>query len=336
VPNAGGWGYYRFDMDSRQWRDLIAATPTLTQGEALSVADSLWASFYAGKAKLPEAVALSRAMAAYPAAKIAMAGAARLQGLERRGLVDAEALPAYRKLVADLYRPMLTKLGLNLKQHAYATESADTRAERVALASLLAVTAQVPDLDTQLTQALDAYLAGDATALDSDYLELAVKVAVHARGVPLAKTLAAKAKTDSALEQPIGEGLTSAGNPEVAHWLLYEYRVGDMPPLQRSAMAAGFLKSPATRDMASAFVLDNFDALAKASGGGGIFSARAADMFDGLCSNAQADRVEAKLRPTLASTLNLDRVVETIRNCARFRDAKHGEVSAALVSQATH
>ncbi|NWO96539.1 hypothetical protein GY976_25750, partial [Escherichia coli] len=50
VPNAGGWGYYRFDLDPADWDSLIAAAPTLPTGEALSVDDSLWASFYAGKA----------------------------------------------------------------------------------------------------------------------------------------------------------------------------------------------------------------------------------------------------------------------------------------------
>ena len=89
-----------------------------------------------------------------------------------------------------------------------------------------------------------------------------------------------------------------------------------------------------TRDIASDFMLTNFETFSKASGGGGIFSAQSAKMFDVLCSNAHSDAVDAKLRPQLAggSTLGLDRAVEAIRNCARFREAKAGEVSAAVMA----
>jgi hypothetical protein len=81
-------------------------------------------------------------------------------------------------------------------------------------------------------------------------------------------------------------------------------------------------------------MLAKFDSFSKA-GSGGIFSPRAGQMFNGLCTSEAADAVDAKLRPGLANgnTLGLDRTLETIRNCARFRDAKAGEVSAAVMGQ---
>jgi hypothetical protein len=55
-------------------------------------------------------------------------------------------------------------------------------------------------------------------------------------------------------------------------------------------------------------------------------------MFNVLCTNEQADQVAAKLRSDSESNLGVDRAVETIRNCARFREAKAGEVSAAFAN----
>ncbi|WP_204336418.1 hypothetical protein, partial [Proteus mirabilis] len=84
---AGGWGYYRFDLDPADWDSLIAAAPTLPTGEALSVDDSLWASFYAGKANTAQLVALSRAMARHPKTKMQLDNGTRLAGLRGRGLI---------------------------------------------------------------------------------------------------------------------------------------------------------------------------------------------------------------------------------------------------------
>ncbi len=49
VPNAGRPGLLPLRPRSRRLGSLIAAAPTLPTGEALSVDDGLWASFYAGR-----------------------------------------------------------------------------------------------------------------------------------------------------------------------------------------------------------------------------------------------------------------------------------------------
>jgi aminopeptidase N len=49
IPNAGGHGYYRFDLPAADWDALIAAGPQLTPAEALAAIDSLWGSFRAGR-----------------------------------------------------------------------------------------------------------------------------------------------------------------------------------------------------------------------------------------------------------------------------------------------
>ncbi|MBX3564787.1 MAG: M1 family metallopeptidase [Sphingomonas sp.] len=330
MPNAGGWGYYRFDMDAADWDALIAASATLPDGEALALDDSLWASFYAGKSGVERPIALARATASHPSMKIVFDNATELRGLEKRGLISAAALPAYRKLITGLYGRLLGKMGFDPAAGAYSGEDADTRDLRRDTVQLLAVSGHDAALRARLTGALDAYLAGDAKALDPAYLAMAATIAVNERGAPFAKTLIEKAASGApALRQAAGTAIGASGNPGVARWFLNDFNDPRYPPAARLFTVSGFLASPYTRDLASDFMLTHFDEFVKVGGGGGIFSGRAAQMFRVLCSLDQADAVAKKLA---GGGLNVDRSVEAIRNCARFKDAKAGEVSAAIMA----
>ncbi len=336
VPNAGGWGYYRFDLDPADWDALIRTAPTLPAGEALAVDDSLWASFYAGKTGVARPIALARATAAHPSMKIVFDNAQRLRELERRGLVSDAALPAYRKLIATTYAPLLARTGFDPAAGVYAAETADQRELRQDLVGMIAGAGHDAALRAKLIGALDAYLAGDTKALDSDYAATAAAIALNERGVPFAKTLADKALSgkDPVLRQAVGQGIGNSANADVARWFLSDFKDPRVSFRQRLFTVAALLGSPYTRDIATDFMLTHFDEFVQNGGGGGIFSGRAAQMFGKLCSNAQADAVDAKLRPTTkGSTLNLDRAVEQIRTCARFRDAKAAEVSAAIMGE---
>jgi aminopeptidase N len=335
VPNAGGWGYYRFDLDPADWDALIAASASLPAGEALAVDDSLWASFYAGRTGVARPIALAKATAAHPKTKIVFDNAKRLRELERRGLINEAALPAYRRLLADTYRPLLDKLGFDPAAGAYAAETADQRELRSDLVGVVGGAGHDVAVRAKLTKALDAYLAGDTKALDRDYAATAAAIAINERGVPFAKTLADKALggSDPLLRQIAAQGIGSSANADVARWFLNDFQDPRVSTRQRIFTVSGLLQSAYTRDVALDFMLAHFDEFVKAGGGGGIFSGRAAQMFGVLCSNAQADAVDAKLRPTTrGSTLNLDRAVEQIRTCARFKDAKAGEVSATIAA----
>ncbi|MDT8758363.1 M1 family metallopeptidase [Sphingomonas psychrotolerans] len=336
VPNAGGWGYYRFDMDPADWSALIAAAPSLPEGEALAVTDSLWASFYAGKARYPQLAALARSMAANPASSVGLDNGERLEGLLQRGLISDGALPAYRNLIVGIYGPKLTALGFDPAADAYAYDTPDRKKLRGELVELVAGAGADPAVRGKLITAADAYLAGNVQALDAEFARLALSLDIEDKGLPLAKTVADKALTgaDPLLSEVAFEAIGGSGNAEVARWFLTEFKDPRLPAGARLATATGLLASPRTRDIAADYVLANFATFSKA-GSGGIFSPRAGQMFKGLCTNQAADAVDAKLRPGLAngSTLSLDRMVETIRNCARFKDAKADEVSAAVMGR---
>lgn len=335
VPNAGGWGYYRFELDPADWTALIAAGTTLPQGEALALDDSVWASFYAGRSDVTRPIALARAMAAHPAQKIVFDNADRLRGLEARGLLTPAALPVYRKLIVDLYSPMLAKSGFDPKANAHSGDTADEQELRSRLLDLLVFSGQDAALRAQLLSAFDAWAAGDAKALDPQFAPMAAAVAINERGLDYAKALLEQslAGTSTVDRSIVGEGIARSGRADIARWFLNEFNDPRFSPQMRASVVAGFFQSPYTRDLASDAMLANFDTMIKESGSAGIFAARAVAMFGRLCSNAQADKVDAKLRPTLqGSTLALDRTLDGIRTCARFREAKTEAISAGMLA----
>jgi hypothetical protein len=336
VPNAGGQGYYRFDLEPADWDALIAASPGLPAGEALAANDSLWASFYAGRVNIDRLVAAARAMASNRDSTVAVDGGSRLSGLVRRGLVSPEAMPKLRKLIDDIYAPMLKNLGFDPALGVYTSDDPDRQKLRTAVVGLLADRARNPAVRATLIAGADRYLAGDAKALDPAFQAMALAVAVQERGVPFAKAQIERALSggDNGLRAALFEAISYAGSAEVASWFLNDLKDPRITPGQRIPVVLGLLSNGATNDMATTYLLDNFGLFGR--GGGGIFAARAAGSFSTLCTVAQADAVNAKLRPSLeaahTSTLALDRALEGIRNCARFKDAKAGEVSARIIA----
>src|SRR5205814_1830289 len=80
MPNVGGTGYYRFELEPADWQALIAASAQLAPGEALATSDSLWAAFRAGKAQASWLIDEARAMAASPKAAASVDPGERLAG----------------------------------------------------------------------------------------------------------------------------------------------------------------------------------------------------------------------------------------------------------------
>ena len=167
MPNAGGTGYYRFELPAADWRALIAALPTLDAGEALATDDSLWASFPLTRAG-EQLVAETRVIATNPDSS-ASVSAGDVSGYRDRGLVADADLPAYRRFIAATYGPRLTALGLDLSRGAYAAEAPDRQKLRQRLARLLAREAEDADTNARLAAAAKAYLGGDAGALDQGF-----------------------------------------------------------------------------------------------------------------------------------------------------------------------
>lgn len=335
IPNAGGTGYYRFELPKVDWNALIAVADTLPGGEAQAVADSLGASLRAGRADTGQMAALARKLVRNPDSYAADTATAQLASLASQGLFDEKATAAWRKFLETLYRPLLVQYGFDPRAGAHTKDDPDRQQRRAQIVSWLAGPAQDKALNTALAKAAGAYLAGDASALDPAWLNLALIAHVSEGGVKAAKALFDRAlASEDPIFRPIAlNAVAESGKEEVARWLLEEAKDDRLRSSEKiRTILAGVLDSAATRDLGYSWLVKNFDQALK--GGGGIFfTSRLPAMLNGFCSVAKADEIARDIRPHLASTpgrIELERTIERVRNCGVLKDAKGAQISATV------
>ncbi|MFA6218761.1 MAG: M1 family metallopeptidase [Erythrobacter sp.] len=333
MPNAGGTGYYRFDLPAAEWERLIAIADRLDGPEAIALADSLDASFRAGRATPAQVLALAQKLSANPdsnAAGIALSG---LGAMRRSGVIDAEAQEAYRAWVGHLVRADFARLGLDPRLGAYAGADLEDVQQRERVVGNLLL-ARDPAVGKVLTDAARAYLAGDDKALDPAFMGAAFDALIEAGGLEAAKTLADKAlASDDPLFRPTAlRAITGSGKAAIARWVLDEFDDSRLRPSEKRGRVFGVSSAPETRELGYDWLVAHLDEMLQ--GSSGIFLAtRIPGVASGFCSVERADEVAARFRPLLAGTpgaLSLERTIERVRNCAALKAARGAEMSAAL------
>jgi aminopeptidase N len=337
MPNVGGTGYYRFDLQPADWQSLIAASASLAPGEALASTDSLWASFRAGKAPASWLVQEAKAMAANPDSVASVDPGERLSGLELRGLISPAVLPAYRSLMESIYAPRLAAIGFDPAFGAYASDDPDRQKLRQQLVGLVAFDARDPSLRTKLKAAAEKYLAGDEKALDPAFRGSALTVLAEDGNLATAKMLVEKALSteDPDVRADQLGAAAASGTTEVADYLL---GLNDprLRTYDRIRVLYGLAETVPTRDYTADWVLKHFDELL-ASGGGIFMTGRIPGALAYQCGVDQANRVQSVLGPRLEKaqigTLTFQRTVEKIRDCGILKAAKGAEIDAAIAAK---
>jgi len=333
VPNVGGTGYYRFNLEPADWQALIASSAQLAPGEALATTDSLWAAFRAGKAPASWLIEEARAMAANPSSEASIDAGARLSGLKTRGLIGPGSEQAYRSLVGSIYAPRLAAVAFDPKAGVYAKDDPGKQQLRQQLVDLLAIEAHDDALRAKLKSAADRYLGGDKDALDPSFRETALRVLAADGGLPAAKMLVERALST---EDPTFRGaalgaVATSGRADVADYLL---NLSDkrMRSFDRLGLIFGLAQTAGTRDLTGDWILKNYDKLAA---GNGIFiTSRLPQALSVQCGADRASRIETVLGPAIrkadVGVLSFQRTVETVRNCGILKQAKAAEIAASL------
>ena len=337
MPNVGGTGYYRFDLQPADWQALIGSSASLAPGEALASTDSLWASFRAGKAPAAWLVQEARAMASNPDSVASVDPGERLSGLELRGLISPAALPSYRSLMESIYTPRLTAIGFDPAFGIYASEDPDRQKLRQQLVGLVAFDARDSSVRAKLKAAAEKYLAGDEKALDPAFRGSALTVLAEDGGLATAKMLVEKALSteDSDIRAAELGAAASAGTTDVADYLL---GLSDprLRTYDRIRVLYGLAETVPTRDYTAKWILEHFDELL-ASGGGIFMTARIPGALAYQCGVDQANRIQSVLGPRLEKaqigTLTFQRTVEKIRDCGILKAAKGAEIDAAIAAK---
>ena len=335
VPNAGGAGYYRFELSERDWKALIAEADRLPPGEAQAAADSLRASFRAGRAGARLLVDLARKLARNPDSHAFAAGSDLLTGMAADEVIDEGAMEAFRGFVARTYRPVLAATGFDPRRGVYAGEDAEISQRRSIAVARLASTGREKALRRQLAEAAAKYLAGDTAALDPSWFERAFDLWLRESGLAGAQSLVGKAlaSEDAQFRSAALDAVATVGDAKVADWLLEAFKDPKQRPSEHRRVLGGIMLTGRTRDIGYRWFKANLDRLTV--GGDGIFlAARLPQLLSGFCSVARSREFAQDLRPRFAGksgALELERAIERVRNCGMLRDTRLAEVSRDIL-----
>ena len=322
-PNAGGAGYYRFELTARHWKELIASAGELPAGEAMALVDSLDASIRAGRGTIGEMGNLARELIRHPDPHAADAADDALGRLVAEGIVHASGRRAFRRFRERLYMPLLKDYGFDPRAGVYADEAPSRTQRRVQIVSALIGTGRGGKIRKQLSLASKAYLAGDKSALDQAWLDRALDYYLFEEGSDATRALVERAlSSEDPVFRPAALAAASrTGRKDTAEWLLSL----DDPRLRESEKADfldGVMARTATRDFGYDWALQHFDELLAASDGQ-FFSRRLPQMLGRFCSVERAEQIERDFKPRFAGTpgaLELDRAIERVRNCGLLDD----------------
>lgn len=200
LPNAGGSGYYRFDLAAEGWQALSAALDNLSSAEALVTLDSAQAAFRAGTLEASDFLALLDAGIEHPSANVMMAALRAWEALiSHLGAEQADAARGHLSTLLD---------ELNL---VHAPEAIS------ALTAFRATVLQDADVRAVLVRDLQAFLAGTGE-ISSDLYAPALRAALEEGGRPmLDAVIAAEQRLDDAVfRQAVANAVGWTSAPEDA------------------------------------------------------------------------------------------------------------------------
>ena len=293
----------------------------------------MWASFRAGHAPATALVAATKAFATNPDSNASVNGGQRMAGLRLRGLIPADALPGYHKLISAIYAPRLQAIGFDPAAATMPGDTPDRQKLRASLVGLVAGEGDDPVLKDKLERAGEAYLAGDRKALAPSYLGTGLALYVKKNGLPAAKKLVdiALSSEDPMLRQ---NGLSAAAFGLNAQDAAYMLSLDDkrLRPFDRIVILGTLAGNPDTAEMAGDWILANYAGMA--SGNGIFLTSRLPAMLGNQCGVDKAARIEAELGPKVraagAGELEFQRTVEQVRHCGDLKTAKSAEIAAAI------
>jgi aminopeptidase N len=331
VPNAGGTGYYRFELPASGWDALIGAAGTLSGAEAQAAADSLTASVRAGRAPTGALARLARALAPGSDSYASDAAMTDLAELASDMVSDPAAWKAWQHYLGKTYAPLLARYGFDPRRGAYAAADPQEAALRSKVVERMLASDRDLMVRPKLVAAAQAWLDGDADVLDDSYRVLALGTYLQAKGLAGARTVMTRAlaSADPSVREDALTALGISGRSEIAGWLLDVPNSG-LRSDERRGLLARIMAAPATREVGYRWLVAHLDQLSAASIGI-FFATRVPTMLGGFCSVERADEFARVFGPRFAGKpgqLALDRAVEKVRNCGRLKADRGASIEA--------
>ena len=324
-PNEDGRGYYRWSLPPEQMKAL--PLDALSAGERISFGNAIRAAF--SSASQPFAAMLEASLPLALDEEPSVAGTPLgLLSFAHEHLVDPGARPKVQARIAEVYRPVLAKVGMDPK----ADEDTRVRERRT-----LAIGALVNDAEDKATLAAFAKRGRPVLGLDGDkkiHLDkvhpdlagVSIAAAVHEGGASAwdAANALLSTETDSVTRSYLLAALGDVQDPALAQKALLlaldpRLKVNEvLGPLYRQA---GDLR---TRDAAWAWFAANYDKvmarLPEEFGGDRVTS-----LWSGYCAEDKAKELDAFFTPKKTKTPGMERALaitlESVRLCAARKQA---------------
>lgn len=338
IPNAGGRGYYRYNLSAADWDALIAVGAQLPAGEGIAASDSLWSQFPVGHVTATQLITAAEKFIDNPDSNVAVYGGLRLSGWYDRGLVPHEVAAEYRHVMNAIYGHKLAALRFDPAAGAHAKDSPDRQKLRQALVKLVAGDARDTATRQALKSAAQKYLAGNVNALDQAFYFSALQVRVEDGDLAVSKDLFARMvdARDELFRDAALSAIAVSGRTEDARWLIAQFGEPRLRSTEKIQLLGGLLEKGETRDLAFDWLKQNYDAFAKDAG---IFaSTMIPSLPSDYCSADKAKEIDqvlrSKVREAGRGELSFDRMLENIQTCGSIKQKKSAEIGAALRQRA--
>jgi alanyl aminopeptidase len=327
--NAGGRGYYRFDVGAAGWPALLATTAKMPAAEHLAVLDSARASFVAGALDAKTYFDVLGRLALSDAPDVA-ALVAELYAEIRDKLVAPEAIARFEAKLRAVYAPSR----LAASPAAPPGETLVQADRRVALLGAIVKTARDPAAIAAMKAKGELILSGEKASVEPNLWPLALWAVAYTTGD--AGVIRIQSAVDSSTDAEFrGRAITAAAGARgteamtrIGSWML-----GDgLRTRERADLVRALFEDPDMRATAWVWMRRSLPAmLEKTPGGGRSNLIRATGDF---CDASTRASVEEAFKPRIAQMPGAPRVLanalERINRCISLKVAKGDEVAQAL------
>jgi aminopeptidase N len=258
LPNAGGSGYYRWNLADSQWQALMQNFAEFNATELLSIIDSAFATFEAGTLSESILLQLIQRSAQSDERQVLVAPLSFLRKYRRSYLSTANE-PAFLQFAKGLYQPVLDRTAN--------TQDSEQQLLHSELLRFMALTAKDPAARQRLLDKATAFTGfereRDADALESDLYAAALTVAIQDAGEAFLPHLM---KLRAELDDPLFESASATAigrstNPAQLDQI-HELALSDaLGPRETFSLVHEAMAEPALQEQHWQWLVENFAAV---------------------------------------------------------------------------
>lgn len=324
MPNAQASGYYRFNLESKDWKSLLANLNKLDPQEANAVLDSMKAAFSSGKLSVKALFDVIPSTLTSDSWEVTNWGLETLSSMIRF-TDDEKDKQKLREIAANIYRNSANKLGFKDNTKMDKEQPLNTSKLRSRLISFMALTSKDKHYRQQLTQMARQYIGYQKDNKLHDKVIIpalratALSVAVQELGMPFVKAVIQQVNltTDGTIRGRLIRSLTATENPEIAKSVLAFGMGKEIRDNEKASFLFGFVGKKELDAVMWPWLQENFDGLMKELPTN--YQTYAPYIIPGGCEQKKMKRLNSFLKPKLKGLIGADKnfvkAIDSLKQC---------------------